>query len=67
MKTLGWFRSRLTMFSSWARPSALEDSMRVSASTSIPSSSHASSSSGVGGLCDVRRALQPICWSFRTR
>ena len=41
--------------------------MRVSSSTSIPSSSQASSSSGVGGLCDVRNALQPISCSFRTR
>ena len=31
--------------------------MRVSSKTSIPSSSHASSSSGVGGLCDVRMRI----------
>ena len=41
--------------------------MRVSSSTSMPSSSQASSSSGVGGLCDVRSALQPISCSLRTR
>ena len=67
MKTLGWLRSRRTRFSNCARPSGLEDIMRVSSNTSMPSSSAALSSSGVGGLCEVRRALQPISCSLRTR
>src|ERR1035438_6545569 len=58
MKTLGWLRSRRTRFSSWVRPSGFDDIMRVSSNTSIPNSSAALSSSGVGGLWEVRRALQ---------
>ena len=67
MKTLGWLRSRLTRFSYWLKPSGFEDIMRVSSNTSMPSSSAAFNSSGVGGLCEVRRALHPISWSFRIR
>ena len=54
MKTLGRLRSRRTRSPNWLRPSGFEDIMRVSSKTSMPSSSQASSSSGVGGLCDVR-------------
>ena len=46
-------------------PSGFDDIMRVSSMTSMPSWSQASSSSGVGGLCEVRMALQPISWSLR--
>jgi hypothetical protein len=51
----------------WLRPSGFDDIMRVSSNTSMPSSSQASSSSGVGGLCEVRIELQPISCSLRTR
>ena len=67
MKTLGWLRSRRTRSASCARPSGFDDIMRVSSNTSMPSSSAAFNSSGVGGLCDVRSALQPISCSLRTR
>lgn len=66
-KTLGWLRWHRIMFSNWERPCGFDDSIRVSASTSMPSSSQASSSSGVGGLCEVRSALHPISCSFLTR
>ena len=45
--------------SNWLSPSGFEDIMRVSSKTSMPSSSHASSNSGVGGLCEVRRHCSP--------
>src|ERR1035438_2908 len=67
MKTLGWLRSRRTRFSYWLKPSGFDDIMRVSSNTSMPNSSAAFSSSGVGGLCEVRRELQPISCSFRIR
>ena len=53
-RTQGWLRSRRIIRPNWLSASSLEPSIRVSSSTSIPSRSQASSSSGVGGLCEVR-------------
>jgi len=52
--TEGWLRSRRTMVSSWASPSAELLNQRVSSITSIPRASQASSSSGAGGLWALR-------------
>ena len=48
------------MVSSCARPSGLELIWRVSHIIIMPMRSHASTHSGVGMLCEVRTALQPI-------
>ena len=40
---------------------------RLSSMTNMPSRSQASSNSGVGGLCDMRYALQPNSFNFFTR
>ena len=37
---------------------------RLSSMTNMPSRSQASSNSGVGGLCEVRKALQPNSFNF---
>ena len=42
-------------------------SRRFSSMTIMPRRSQASSNSGVGGLCEVRMALQPISFSRSTR
>ena len=48
------------MVSSCAMPSGLELICRVSHIIIMPMRSHAATSSGVGMLCEVRTALQPI-------
>ncbi len=63
----GELRYRLTMVSSCARPSGLELICRVSHIIIMPMRSQPSTHSGVGMLCDVRTALQPISFNTPSR
>ena len=56
----GELRWRLIMFSSCAMPSAFELIILVSHIIITPSRSQASTHSGVGMLCDVRTAFDPM-------
>ena len=55
------------MISSCAIPSGLELIWRVSHIIIMPMRSQASTNSGVGMLCEVRTALQPISFSTPKR